>query len=194
MRANPIGVRTTPSSPQTDDAKKDPNADGADQAAWPMAGILAKPPRAGFENEIRGLRQGGIPRGLSFPTARCGFGPVGIQGAGRSVRGRVLPFGSCRSGLESTAGSALARARSTRPRSCSAGRIPIQAPRPCHQKLGRGPLVRQRTPSGAATSSGVATRSRGGFRFLRASPRDLRATPPMPRHRAWRTRCRRAGA
>jgi hypothetical protein len=61
VRANPIGVRPTPGSPQTDDAKKDPNADGADKADWPMAGILAKPQRAGFENEILGLRQGGIP-------------------------------------------------------------------------------------------------------------------------------------
>jgi len=35
VRANPIGVRPTPSSPQTDDAKKDPNADGADKADCP---------------------------------------------------------------------------------------------------------------------------------------------------------------
>ena len=49
VRANPIGVRTTPSSPQPDDAKKDPNADGADKADWPMARTLAKPQQAGFE-------------------------------------------------------------------------------------------------------------------------------------------------
>jgi hypothetical protein len=81
----PIGVRPTPSSPQPDDAKKDPNADSADQADCPLAGILAKPPRAAFENEILGLRQGGIPRGISFSTARCGFGSVRIQGAVRST-------------------------------------------------------------------------------------------------------------
>ena len=45
-----------PSSPQADDAKKHPNADGADKADWPMAGILGKPPGAGFEHEILGLR------------------------------------------------------------------------------------------------------------------------------------------
>ena len=91
-----------PEQPQTGDANKDPNADGTDQADCPLAGILPKPQRAGFENEILGATAGWQPAGISFPTARCGFGPVGIQGAVRSVRSvrvRVLPFWSCRSGL-----------------------------------------------------------------------------------------------
>jgi hypothetical protein len=69
-----------PEQPHTDDAKKDPNADGADKADWPMAGILAKPPRAGVENEILGLCQGAIPRG-QFPNGSLRFRPRGNSGS-----------------------------------------------------------------------------------------------------------------
>ena len=97
MRANPIGVRPAPSSPTRTTPKKTLTRTERTKRTGPWPGSWRNRHEPALKMRSSGYAR--VPsRGDSFPTARCGFGPVGIQGAVRSVRSvraRVLPFWSC---------------------------------------------------------------------------------------------------